>query len=217
MFTLPNEIIAHICTYANDIEIWSMLAVFNESFRGYTIRNRKPFIAQFTIINTDEISTEYMIFNKFHREDDQPAVVTIGDDSETHEWWCNGDRHRDGDLPALIIFGDAGNSYEWWWYGQRHRDGDRPAVISADSNEWYQYGRTHRDIDAPAVITNDQQEYWRRGKLHRDGNLPAIMHIRGLNKWYVDGQYIGNNTNIEYQCKYNKVSLLTYDYQYNYI
>ena len=116
IFDIPNEIIALICE--DNCALWTMLAIFNDNFREYTLLNRKTFIKQFTTVSEEYDNTTYMIFDRFHREDDLPAVTQYSNEDIQQEWWINGMRHRENDQPAI-----CSSSYcERRYRGMRYRD-----------------------------------------------------------------------------------------------
>jgi hypothetical protein len=102
----------------------------------------------------ENTNSQYWYFNgKFHRGEDQPAIIRDG--GKIREWWFEGKRHRDNDKPAIINYNE--NVLEWWFQGKRHRDNDNPAIINYDGNvlEWWFQGKRHRDNDKPAIIKYD--------------------------------------------------------------
>jgi hypothetical protein len=136
----------------------------------------------FTTICTNEIRRYYFLNGRYHRDDDQPAIIFADGDKY---WYRYGKIHRDGDKPAIEL---ARGELKWFQNGQLHRHDDKPAVITADQQEWYYWGVLHRDNDMPAVVGVGFKRWYKRGKLHRDGDKPASIYRNNNYLWYQDGQ-----------------------------
>ena len=152
------DIKIHIASF-ND-EAWYAIYKLDSEFRKYTHTEtgRKKYKEIATKITpTDPI--EYTLFGKYHRENDQPAIIRA---DGTKEWWYNGNCHRENDQPAIIY---ADGTKEWWHNGNRHRENDQPSVIYAKgSKSWWHNGNRHRENDQPAVINeNGTKEWWKDG------------------------------------------------------
>ncbi len=84
----------------------------------------------------DEYNNQvWRIFNKFHRENDLPAII-YHDKIETY--YYNGKLHRDADQPAIVYH----NRVEYYKHGLNHRDDDpqgnpQPAIIFTDGQLGY--------------------------------------------------------------------------------
>ena len=148
---LPLDLKYQIASF--DMDIWIRLSYMDDEFKKFSYGiGRKLFIDLFTIIHENKHCKFWTIFGKYHRFDDQPAIIFA--DGE-QRWYQNGKLHRDGPegQPAMI---DANGGREWYQNGQLHRDGPSgqlPAIIYANGQqEWYQNGKLHRDNDKPAVI-----------------------------------------------------------------
>ena len=101
-------------------------------------------------------SFAFMLDNKYHRDNGQPAVVYI-DDGKTvrEEWWFNGERHRANGPAVTTKFGEE----QWYWKGQFHRD-DGPAITNYEGVKcWYKHGVRHRD-GGPAIVYPNGDELW---------------------------------------------------------
>lgn len=155
----------------------------------------------------DKIITQiWCKHGKFHRGNDQPAIINSYDhliifwnDYADHpmengnlEWWVDGKKHRENDQPAVVC--ESGYQ-EWWIDGKRHRNNDRPAVDYVGlSREWWVNGKKHRENDRPAIYDiNGTKEWWVNGKKHRNNDQPAIVQLNGYQEWYVDDIFIRDN------------------------
>jgi hypothetical protein len=117
----------------------------------------------------------YTFQDRFHRENDLPAVIRADGGME---WNQDDELHRDNDMPAVVL----GNGDRYWYQrGLFHRDNDLPAFVGADgSQEWRWRGARHRGNDLPALTRADgyQAWYW-NGVRHREGNKPSVIRPDG--------------------------------------
>ena len=142
---LPLDIKFKIASF--DINTWIRLSYIDDEFKQFSYGiGRKLFIDLFTIIDKGSSGTYWKIFDKYHREDDSPAIIY---NHGTQEWYLNGKKHRDNDLPAIIHTNDY---QEWYINDKLHRDNDQPAIINKYYSIWCQNGSFHRDDDKPAII-----------------------------------------------------------------
>lgn len=166
---LPLDIKILICRHIMDV--WIFFAIYDDSVYKYTQRNINTFIDLFTIHITTGAVESWKIFNKIHRKDDRPAVIT----AKNRYWYQNDKIHRDGDKYAMC----SEHVFVWKRYGITHRESridgiPQPAYVDNILNEQYYYcnGKFHsykRDDNRlhPSVLCRDEIQYHKHGKLHR--------------------------------------------------
>ena len=82
---LPLDIKYKIASF--DMDTWIRLSYIDDEFKQFSYGiGRKLFIDLFTIIHSGMNHKFYKIFNKIHREDDQPAILFT---SGTQYWYKN--------------------------------------------------------------------------------------------------------------------------------
>ena len=136
---LPLDIKYKIASF--DIDTWIRLSYIDEEFKRFSYNEgRKLFIELFTIVSRNSYETTWRVFNKYHRENDKPAIIyKLG----TKHWYINGKLHRDNNQPAIIH--TNGNQY-WYQNGKYHRENDQSAIIYSNGYQcWYQYGNYVKD------------------------------------------------------------------------
>lgn len=122
MDSVDLELVPIICKYLKADECLNLLLI-NKRF-GYNDWLIKEIKKLFTKVIVDEYSKTYWYLNnKFHRENDKPAI--IWSDGSKH-WYINGKRHRENDKPAIIW---SDESKEWWKNGICHRE-NGPAKVN---------------------------------------------------------------------------------------
>jgi len=128
---LPREILVHISTYGDGLLMQQLL--LQRSFYEYYIANKRHILQLHTRIVVVGRHTNYLVFNKWHREDG-PAVIRA---DGKRRWYRNDKLHRE-DGPAVIY---ANGEQHWYQNGVLHRL-DGPAIMKPNGRrEWYQYGR----------------------------------------------------------------------------
>jgi hypothetical protein len=204
MKLLPIEVRMCIAEYSD--YVWFLLWLVDPLVSYYTTKKRHRYVDLFTYTKLMRKKVGFFLFDKLHRENDQPAIEKETGDKEWYKngklhrgndksaadangnkyWYINGELHRDNDKPALEYAN--GNKY-WYKNGELHRDNDLPAREYVDGEKWwYKEGKLHRDNDLPAIeFGNGEKRWFQNGKLHRDNDLPAIERVDGTKEWYIHG------------------------------
>lgn len=111
-------------------------------------------------------------YNKYHRDDDQPAISVFGE-KKSFFWITNGIVCRKFDRPSFVSYYPSGEKeYEKWYYGSVPHRISGPAIIhyySSGSVKYYVYfrfGKLFNDL-GPAIV-----------KYHENGNKEIEIYLQ---------------------------------------
>lgn len=151
-------------------------------------------------------SKKWIVNNRFHRENDEPAVVFYENEIRTEERWCrNGELHRDNNRPAIIFYDENGYRREEEWYinGVMSRATAEATWIfyhnyyTKSEERWTDEELDNHRENGPAVIIYNiyesiiREEWYKHGILHREDGPAVIIYddyeriIR--EEWYDNG------------------------------
>jgi len=221
LLSFPIELRLEIAL--KDLYVFNLLCRTNKELHNYVYSKPKILsqIKKSFIIQEDEasiyteFSTQHLLNNKRHSEDDLPAYIIYNpfwdkedqNSFEKHEerWYKHGKIYRDNDLPAKIEYRPSGKTiYTWYNNGKIHRDNILPAKITYKRNiiikqVWYKHGKKHRNNNLPSVIrykndgvTVKYKNWYKNNKYYRHDNLPTTIVYDGnriIQIWYNNGEF----------------------------
>jgi hypothetical protein len=81
-----------------------------DNYEKYNITDkfRERWYNSQVVIKNDRYRTTYQINDKFHRENDLPAIIKA---NGTKQWYKDGKLHRENDLPAI----EYANGTKYWY------------------------------------------------------------------------------------------------------
>ncbi len=199
---LPPEVKVQIAR--KDASAFAGLIRVDDEFNNLMMDNPKLFTelkTLHTVVRTKHEGrtirkTTYTLFGKYHREDDQPAIVfsmKVGNEWKKYQeiWYQHGWRQREGGKPAFLSYSSGSNIFDkptekrWYLNGKLHRIG-APAEIQYTSNgdprfeSWYFNGKLHRIGGAAEIAYQDGsvngETWYVNGKEHRVGGPSSILY-----------------------------------------
>lgn len=137
-----------------DKPLWDIIHSEYKQIEAYSVN--------YNIIDDDQAKCWVDSLNNYHREDDLPARIFEGNNSDCGfmEWYQHGKLHRENDKPALIW--DYG--CEWWINGVRHRENGPAIFNSTDYNtgkndkKWFLDGIEYSEDEFNAIQEKKQLE-----------------------------------------------------------
>jgi hypothetical protein len=179
---LPRDVTNAIITF--DSQTWRSMRLVSKYY--HQLLSWPAYVDKFTVVTVTDLSREWSLDGKLHREHDLPAAIYS---DGVRGWYQFGQLHRDHGKPARIT---RYGSCLWHSRGQLHRS-DKPDVAyypigrkwrrhgyivhdHVNYREWRAHGPRHRVHDLPAVISNSGGRNWYyRGVGHKEHDTPAVV------------------------------------------